>query len=119
MKDTDIEYITLVSKAIRKNGLPQTFGQYVGYRVSEPGSMEAISACAIGQASINLNLIPEDITLVLDNMFGSEGMMCPAKHCNFAYELGSLVIHLNDMHKWKFSSIANFLMKVANGRYVP
>ena len=110
------EGILQIAEAIKKNGLEQARGTYVEYGMNHV----PISACALGQAYVNLKdsySNGNQVRLYLNNFYRVGG--CPAPgHIDFgqisAYSLGDLVTHLNDWHKWKFSSIARFLVKEAN-----
>jgi len=96
-----------VSAAIRKDGYEQGFGHYVyNFR-------DKITACAIGQASLNLDV---DVDEIRDALYGTHiKALCPNKaDCSYSYRglaefLDGLVIHLNDHHKWTLEQIADWL----------
>lgn len=55
-----------VADAIERNGLRQNFnGDYFVYDLEEDSSGNPVAACAIGMASINLNLAIGDVENVL------------------------------------------------------
>lgn len=103
--------IQLIADAIRKNGLKQTQGRYK--KVNIYGIVE--EACAIGQASENLDIRPVGIRNALQVAYKSV-VQCPTDPgiCLSAY-IDVMVIHLNDEHHWTFEQIADFLDGIADG----
>lgn len=107
-----------ISNAIRKNGVPQAFHNY----------FDDGAACAIGQAAINLSDGPtasfaDEICAKLDRSFGRA--ICPgygehvtcystADDLPAMQDVGLMVIHLNDDHKWTFEQIADWLDGMIN-----
>ena len=105
--------ISNIADAIEKNGVPQIRGQYKKTRGDNFD--EVIGACAIGQASINLNRGSLAIHNWLDDR--PKLVACP-ENCNnpfpeYRMHLGSTVTHLNDVHFWSLKKIADWLREQA------
>lgn len=105
----DKRKIRAISKAIRKNGVPQVIGTYKRYKGND-----IVGACAIGQAAINMKKPPETVRQQLSFAYSST-VDCPVKNKFHFYTetLGQMVIHLNDNHSWKLDRIADYLDKLA------
>lgn len=95
-----------IADAIEENGWKQIYnGDYYEYDLFG----ELIGACAIGQAAKNLNMGASSLHFNLNSL---GYVSCPSKNCGYSNVTGTIIIHLNDDHHWKLSSIAKWLRKV-------
>lgn len=83
-----------VIKAIRKNGLPKSKGSYYG----RDSQNKIISACAIGQAAINLRLSAPGLDGALSIVFTPTYL-----------SLRSRIVKLNDDSNRSFKEMADIL----------
>jgi len=103
--------LSTISNAIRKNGLPQIKGQMRLYNLEQ----ELIGACALGQASINLNVSSGQIADSLDHLGQDEDGHFMRYGCeeheykDTTFSLSGYVAHLNDKHDYTFEQIADYL----------
>jgi hypothetical protein len=88
-------------EAIRKNGYPQAFGKMLQYQYQKSGGIE-LSACAMGQAAINLHIAP----FILEDILRRIGMGGPQSLANF-------IINLNDGDRLSLEKIADLVEKEA------
>jgi hypothetical protein len=102
-----------ISKAIRKNGWPQITGTYTMDEDGEATSVKkkVIGACALGQGALNLNVPAPVLHTYLNDLNLGDGRYynCPADDNDLKHLLGSMVVHLNDDHKWSLDDIADWL----------
>lgn len=116
------ENILMIAEAIRKDGVPQGFGKYKKFEEQDDTFVKVVSACAIGMASINLDLETGTIEDDLDynSVYQDDNRInnarCPEWDNTYS-SLSGTVIHLNDIHKWTFEQIADFLVDYANNNF--
>lgn len=79
-----------VFDAIENNGLKQITGEFVQYSEGKP-----ISACAIGQAAVNLKVDYNKLTNALNRFSKPNGL-----------PLGDRIIRMNDKYNANFKNIA-------------
>lgn len=96
--------------SIEMNGLPQFRGDFwkdtgggsIGSRIRTTTIVEVASACAMGQAALNLEVDYHALTVTINSLFrtdrGRKG-------------LADAIIGRNDGMKWGYKSIANFYRK--------
>lgn len=89
--------IGTIIKAIRKNGLPKSRGSY--YRRDPENGNKIISACAIGQAAINLRVSAPDL----------DGGLCSVFNPTNFLSLRSRIVKLNDNSNYSFQEMADIL----------
>jgi len=118
-----ITLIKWVADSIRKNGLEQTFGVYLkrGNSVTpETPYGEAVAACALGQAAINMGGEytdnPDYLHRKLNTLTPMSGdwFTCHLKYydnatCGDTIPLGNMITHMNDNHRQTFEQIADYL----------
>lgn len=116
--------LSTISKAIRKNGLPQTTRDFFTYG-EDADRNEIVAACAIGQAAVNLKskfvamesqfFIASTLLQNMDNIrvMNKEtyftGSHKTTLRPNAAAYLGGLITHLNDVDHFTFEEIADWL----------
>lgn len=123
MRVSDEKFIA----ALEKNGYRRANGSYITF--SKDGSV--YSACAVGQALLNLGADPKKIASVGSYIFDFEKhtrpdhyliprgtITCPDSNHEYlvAYKyLYELAIHLNDDHKFSVQKNAKILREVLEG----
>lgn len=112
--------IEQIAESIRKNGLPQYFGDFYK-KDNYTGSI--IAACAIGQAAVNLHeaeFVLQDYLNTFISPDGDRFTKCPrvvVNECTNDLGLATMVEHLNDEHNWTFEQIADWLMEYKDWKY--
>lgn len=98
-----------IADAIRKDGYKQITGHYVIY--ANVSNNEIIGACALGQAALNLQVEPASLQMYIDKLTKDSIPTCPEGHDGAIvyYSLGSMIVHLNDIHEWTLDKIADWV----------
>jgi hypothetical protein len=102
-----------LAEAMRKGAAlrPQCFGSYFMFE-DRDGKMTPIESCALGAAyegetgEVNGNLTLEEMLRVFPDIAG-KGCMCSS--CGESHTVCTMVVHLNDTHKWTREQIASWL----------
>lgn len=99
--------------SIEMNGLPQKDGDYwhdgkwsVSDYQPRVTSLMISSACAIGQAALNLEVGFNELTSVINKEFRTKGRR----------GLADSIIGRNDGHRWSYKSIARYYRKKFESR---
>lgn len=97
-----VKRITLAElfDAIEANGLPQTRGGYWTFTNKTYGGDNTFgigSACAIGQAALNLGIDYSDLEYAFENFKNTKGT-----------KLTDAIINKNDALHWNYKAIANW-----------
>src|SRR6185295_15621596 len=93
-----------VIDAIRQNGKPQAFGAFYRSESGNPtgAKTQAVTACALGQAAINLKVPTKSLVRSLSKIQN-------IKFDGLDINLDGLIISLNDTQRWNLEQISNYL----------
>lgn len=100
-----------VSAAIRANGLKQVRGSFLKY-IDDEGNLSyvPVGACAVGQAAVNLDLVPINLMLALGTVHVLPEYI--EQHIPKGYKfdkLDDVLLALNDNYNYTFDEIADWL----------
>lgn len=93
-----------ITAAIRKNGYPKIQGSYFSREAADIhtrlADRKVLGACAVGQASLNLNVSASNLDAGLRGITATDSM-CKS--------LASRIIRLNDYTDWDMAQIADIV----------
>ena len=108
--------------AIEKNGYKKSKGNYIQMKDGStpfaylPEDLTAVvSACAMGQAALNLGITPNELikTLYKEPEFQVKKYHTCATKMSSYLSLPAFIMHLNDEHSYMVASIGKQVRKIA------